>query len=258
MAESINIDTGSALSRYSAIYRKIENAVEALRKISPSQAMSDEIVNLKDASTKLQLLEQEELEEPEILDRGRPIRPSRYDSYRTVSAVRGDDTSPTESTSTPASGPAYDISSDGVWHRREPAGRTPPQSPRRYPPVRIPAPAPEYEYRYTERFRSPSRVRRKPRRKLKCGVDRASIDVDMSHPDWRTFHDTHIIVTYHRDLPPQTPTNDRADGGENRLKRRPTFIRAAQQPLRIRINSTDLMMELENILSGSFGVIPAV
>jgi hypothetical protein len=35
-------------------------------------------------------------------------------------------------------------------------------------------------------------------------------------------------------------------------------MRAAQQPLRIRINSPELILELENVISGSFGAIPAV
>jgi hypothetical protein len=140
-----------------------------------------------------------------------------------------------------------------------------PEAPRRvrphyYEPERIP--------RYLERPIEPVVVREQwpeydlsPRPSdlelgLLCGVDRASLDVDMRNPEWRALNKDHIIVAYYRDVPNQGPAGERHDEGSGRIRRQGTFNKPSKRPERIRINSKVLITELENITGVVFDEFP--
>jgi hypothetical protein len=91
---------------------------------------------------------------------------------------------------------------------------------------------------------------------LLCGVDRASLDVDMRNPEWRTLNKDHIIVAYYRDVPNQGPAGERHDEGSGRIRRQGTFNKTSKRPERIRINSEVLITELENITGIVFREFP--
>jgi hypothetical protein len=91
---------------------------------------------------------------------------------------------------------------------------------------------------------------------LLCGVDRASLDVDMRNPEWRTLNKDHIIVAYYRDVPNQGPVGERHDEGSGRIRRQGTFNKTSKRPERIRINSEVLITELENITGIVFREFP--
>jgi hypothetical protein len=104
--------------------------------------------------------------------------------------------------------------------------------------------------------RSRSRESKSVRAELICQVERAPLELDMRHVDWRTFNKDHIIVTYHRDVPNQFG-GERLDEGA-RIGRQGTFSRNTKRPERIRINSEILIGELENVTSTLFREHPLV
>jgi len=93
---------------------------------------------------------------------------------------------------------------------------------------------------------------------LLCGVDRASLDVDMRNPEWRALNKDHIIVAYYRDVPNQGPARERHDEGSGRIRWQGTFNKPSKRPERIRINSEVLITELENITGVVFREFPCM
>jgi hypothetical protein len=169
---------------------------------------------------------------------------SNYEGQDDVEEERGDE----------RGGTVEFLEEQREWPERRGRSRRRPESPRPYyEPERIRyrghpfAPQPLPRARTFHLSPRPSDPEPEPEPKLLCGVDRASLDVDMRNPGWGALNKDHIIVAYYRDVPNQGPAGERHDEGSGRIRRQGTFNKTSKRPERIRINSELLVSELETI-----------
>jgi hypothetical protein len=221
-------DTNAAagvLSRYSALCRKIENVSRILGQMEPPHNLGDEIEKLNEVSEALKRMEKlDDFDEADTTHstgrRSPPIRHYRDDYYY---QNEYEDDSPRERSE------RYFIS-----HYPSPViEKKPPR------PWNVPLPPPR-SVALEESIDEGQPRAPLPDNRLICRVDRASMDFDMRFDRWRDFHNDHVIVAYHKDLPAQGLVGDR---------------RTTKRPLRIRINSHALL-EVLNMGGVIQGFIP--
>jgi hypothetical protein len=216
-----NAEAG-VLSRYSALCRKIENVSRILGQMEPPHSLGDEIEKLNEVSEALKRKEKlDDFNEADATHstRGWSPRISYYSEEYTK--TESEDDSPRES-------------SERYFISHHPSPVIEERTPRRR---NVPLSQPRLVGREETFVREISPPLLPPGREpiviasseLICQVDRAPMDLDMSHHRWRDYHNNHVIVAYHKDLPAQGLVGDR---------------KTTKRPLRIRINSEALIEEL--------------